>query len=297
MQVVVGFYPLEFLVQRIGGDLVEVSTLAQPGAHAHDLELAPQQVQEVAEADLVLFMSDFQPAVDDAVAQNAADTSLDVASVTELAEGYEELDDEPSAHDDEHSDDDHSDDEVEHSDDEGDDHSDDGSDLDPHVWLDPTKCAELAAAIGERMAELDADNGDTYTDNAEALGEELRALDEEYQTTLAECARTEIVTTHNAFGYLAARYDLEQVGIAGLSPDAEPSPQRLDEIREFAEDNGITTIFYEETVSPEYAETIAEEVGASTQVLTPIETAGDGEDYMSLMRSNLATLQEALDCT
>lgn len=291
MQVVVGFYPLEFLATRIGGDLVEVSSLAQPGAEPHDLELTPQQVQEVAEAELVVYLSGFQPAVDDAVAQNAEDTSMDALSATELADGYEELEG--------HSEDEHADEEGEHSEDEDEDeHSDEeGSTLDPHVWLDPTKYAELAGAVGERMAEMDPDNADTYTGNAEELEQELTALDEEFQSGLADCARTELVTTHNAFGYLADRYELEQVGIAGLSPEAEPSPQRLDEVGQFAAENGITTIFYEEAVSPEYAETIADEIGASTEVLSPIEIAGEGEDYMSLMQTNLATLQEALDCS
>lgn len=280
MRVVVGFYPLEFLAQRIGGELVNVSSLAQPGAEPHDLELTPQQVQEVAEAELVVYLSGFQPAVDDAVAQNAEDTSMNALSATELADGYEELD---------------SEDEDEHSEDE--DHDEESSNLDPHVWLDPTKYAELAGAVGERMAELDPDNADSYTGNVEELRQELTALDEEFQTGLSDCARTEIVTTHVAFGYLAGRYGLEQVGIAGLSPEAEPSPQRLDEVGEFAAENGITTIFYEETVSPEYAETIADEIGASTEVLSPIETAGEGEDYISVMQTNLATLQEALDCS
>jgi len=281
MAVVVGFYPLEFLAERVGGDLVEVSNLAQPGAEPHDLELAPQQVQEVAEADLVLYMADFQPAVDDAVAQNAEETAFDALTATDLAEGYEELG--------------HEEEEGEHSDEEeGEEHEESG--LDPHVWLDPTKYAELATAVADRMGEADADNADTYSANAESLVAELTTLDEEFETGLADCERNEIVTTHNAFGYLAARYDLEQVGIAGLSPEDEPSPQELDEVRQFAEDNGVTTIFYEEAVTPEYAETVADQVGATTAVLSPLEVADEGEDYLSIMRDNLSTLEEALGC-
>ncbi len=274
MQVVVGFYPLEFLAERVGGDLVEVSNLAQPGAEPHDLELAPQQIEEIAEADVMLYLSEFQPAVDDAVAQNAEDSSLDLLTATDLAEGYEELGHEEEA---------------------GEEHEESG--LDPHVWLDPTKYAEVATAVAQRMAEADPDNAQAYTDNADTLVDELTALDEQFAEGLADCERDEIVTTHNAFGYLAARYDLEQVGIAGLSPEEEPSAQRLAEIQNFAAEHGTTTIFYEEAVSPEYAQTVADEVGAATEVLSPIEVAGEGEDYLSLMQTNLSTLQEALGCS
>ncbi len=282
VQVVVGFYPLQFVAERVGADLISVRNLAQPGAEPHDLELAPQQVQEVAEADLVLYLSEFQPAVDDAIAQNAQDSSFDLLTATDVAEGYEELD-----HEEEEG--------EEHGKDEGEEHEESG--VDPHVWLDPTKYAEVAGAVAEQLAEADPDNAQAYTDNADTLVGELTALDEMFTSGLADCERNEIVTTHNAFGYLASRYDLEQVGIAGLSPEAEPSAQRLAEIQDFAEENGITTIFYEEAVSPDYAETVANEVGAATAVLSPIEVAGEGEDYLSLMETNLSTLQEALDCS
>lgn len=254
LQVVVGFYPLQYLAERIGGPAVQVSSLAQPGAEPHDLELSPQQIQEVAEADLVLHLAGFQPAVDDAVAQNAPDTSLDVATATEIL------------------------------------------DRDLHVWLDPTRYAELAAAVADRMAEIDPGRTDTFAANAEDLAAELRALDGEFSAGLADCERTEIVTTHLAFGYLAQRYGLDEVGLAGLSPEDEPSPQDLDEARRFAEEHGVTTIFYEDTVSPQYAETVADQVGADTAVLSPVEVVEEGEDYFSVMRQDLATLRDALGC-
>jgi len=252
VQVVVGFYPLQFLAERVGGDGVQVNSLAQPGAEPHDLELAPQQIQQVAEADLVLYLGDFQPAVDDAVEQNAPDTSFDVLGA---------------------------------------------DDVDPHVWLDPVRYAELAGAVADQLASTDPDNAQQYRANSGDLVVELTGLDEEFRTGLGACERREIVTTHSAFGHLAARYDLKQVGIAGLSPEDEPSPQTLDEVSRFAAENGVTTIFFEEAVSPEYAETVADQVGADTAVLSPVEAVDEGEDYLSVMRTNLATLQDALGCT
>lgn len=266
VQVVVGFYPLQYLAERIGGDLAPVSSLAQPGAEPHDLELRPQQIQEIAEADLVLYLESFQPAVDDAVAENAPESSFDVLEATEVVGGYTDLG------------------------------GDEEAGLDPHVWLDPTAYASMAEAVADRLAEIDPGNAEAYAVNSAALVDDLTVLDGEFSTGLADCEHTEIVTTHNAFGYLANRYGLAQVAIAGLSPEDEPSPQDLDAARSFAEQNGVTTIFYEEAVSPEYAETVADLVGADTAVLSPLEVVDGGQDYLSAMRENLGALTEALGC-
>lgn len=273
-QVVVGFYPLQFVAERVGGDHVAVTSLAQPGAEPHDLEITAQQIGLVADSSLVLYEKGLQPAVDLAVEQNAADHALDVATVTTLHEGYEELGEENTGSQ------------------AG--HEDEGTD--PHIWLDPTIMTKIVSAVADRLAKDDSAHAEDYRANATALTSELTALDEEYKTGLATCERKDIVTTHNAFGYLADRYGLTQVGIAGLSPDDEPSPQKLAEVRSFAQEHGVTTIFYEESVSPKYAETIASEVGAETAVLSPIEVASDGKDYLDIMRSNLASLRTALGC-
>ena len=113
---------------------------------------------------------------------------------------------------------------------------------------------------------------------------------------LADCERREIVTSHNAFGYLAERYDLEQVAVTGLTPEAEPTPRRLAEVQRLAEERGVTTIFFEETASPRVAESLAREVGADATVLSPLEGAPETGDYLSAMRTNLQSLQTALDC-
>jgi zinc transport system substrate-binding protein len=132
-----------------------------------------------------------------------------------------------------------------------------------------------------------------------ALRGDLETLDREFTDGLATCQRREIVTSHAAFGYLAARYDLDQVGITGLSPEAEPTAQRLAEVAEEAREHHATTIFFETLVSPKVAETIAQEVGADTAVLDPIEGLQPGStgDYLSVMRSNLAVLRPALGCS
>ncbi|MEU5965186.1 metal ABC transporter substrate-binding protein [Micromonospora parva] len=277
VDVVAAFYPLQFLAERIGGDAVRVTNLAKPGAEPHDLELNPSQVGEVSEAELIVYLKGFQPAVDDAVAQSGGDRAFDVTSVQPL------LDASAGGHD--------------HEGEEG--HTEESGGKDPHVWLDPTRLAGIGDQLAQRLGTADPDHAADYTARAAALRADLTTLDDEFKNGLATCQRREIVTSHAAFGYLADRYQLDQVGITGLSPDVEPSPQRLAHVIEEAKEHQATTIFFETLVSPKVAETIAGQVGAKTAVLDPIEglAAGSDGDYLSVMRTNLRTLQTALGCS
>ena len=163
---------------------------------------------------------------------------------------------------------------------------------DPHVWLDPVRFAQVVERIG---AEL----GDEAP--ARQLASQLRALDGEYREGLADCDRHELVTAHDAFGYLADRYGLEVIPIAGLAPEVEPTPRDLEEIVDLVEDRGVTTVFVEPLLSPEIGETVAREAGAATAVLNPLEGLTEeelarGENYLSVMRANLETLRTGLGC-
>jgi zinc transport system substrate-binding protein len=163
---------------------------------------------------------------------------------------------------------------------------------DPHVWLDPTRFARIVERIG---AELGAEPA------ARQLADRLRALDEEFRRGLADCDRRELVTAHDAFGYLAERYDLEPVPITGVSPEAEPNPGDLEKIADLVGDRGVTTVFVEPLLSPEIGETVARETGARTAVLDPLEGLGEdqlaaGEDYFSVMEANLVALRDGLGC-
>ncbi|MFC5925744.1 metal ABC transporter substrate-binding protein [Micromonospora vulcania] len=277
VDVVAAFYPLQFLAERVGGDAVRVTNLAKPGAEPHDLELNPSQVGQVSDAELIVYLKGFQPAVDDAVEQGGGDRAFDVTSVQPLldatAGGHNHEGEEPDA--------------PEH-----------GS-KDPHVWLDPTRLSTIGDQLAQRLGKADPDHAADYTNRAAALRADLTTLDTEFKNGLATCERREIVTSHTAFGYLADRYGLDQVGVTGLSPDVEPSPQRLAQVIEEARAHKTTTIFFETLVSPKVAETIAGEVGARTAVLDPIEglAAGTGADYLSVMRTNLQTLRTALSCS
>lgn len=257
-QVLTSFYPLEFVTERVGGDRIEVASLTPPGAEPHDLELTPRDVAEISEADLVVVLDGFQPAVDTAVEGQAPDTSLDVAPAADLEAG------------------------------------------DPHFWLDPLRLADVADAVAERLVEMDPEGAQTFGDNAADLRADLEALDGELSAGLAGCESTDLVTSHDAFGYLAQRYGLTQVGVAGLSPEAEPQPGALAEVTDYVSEHGVTTIFTETLVSPEISEAVAAETGASSAVLDPLEGLTDesaGDDYLEVMRSNLDALREGLRCS
>jgi zinc transport system substrate-binding protein len=281
LTVVAGFYPLEWTASRVGGERVSVSSLTPPGAEAHDLELAPQDVAAVTEADLLVYLDGFQPALDEAADSEGGDHAWDAGQAADLLAGAS----------DQHADGEHAD-EAAHA-------QEDGA-VDPHFWLDPARLASVGDALAARLAELDPDGASTYEENAAALRADLEQLDEEMRTGLSSCAVSTLVTAHDAFGYLGESYGLEVVGISGLSPSQEPDPAQLAEIATLVGERGVTTVYTETLVDPAVAETVAEEAGARTAVLDPIEGLTDesaGEDYLQVMRTNLVTLQEGQSCS
>ena len=276
---VASFYPLQFVAEGVGGDAVAVTNLAKPGAEPHDLELSAGQVRQIADAKLVVYLHGFQPAVDDAVEQQAKDSAFDVGTVQPLRDAP------PGA-------------EEEGGDQPGQAHGGGLQGKDPHVWLDPTRLAAIGDKLADRLAAAVPDKAADFRSRAAALRAALDKLDKEYADGLKTCQRKQIVTSHAAFGYLAERYHLEQIPITGLSPEEEPSPQRLGEIAAQAKADGVTTIFFETLVSPKVAEALAKEVGARAEVLDPIEglEPGSTDDYLSVMRANLGRLRTALGC-
>ncbi|QSR30538.1 zinc ABC transporter substrate-binding protein [Nocardioides sp. S5] len=285
---VAAFYPLAWVTERVAGDDWEVTNLTQPGGEPHDLELGISQTADLDEADVVVFQHDFQPAVDEAV-ENVSDAVLvDAEEAVELRS----IEEQHEGHEDEHADEEQSDDE--HAEDDGHDHGD----TDPHFWQDPLLMADMADAVAEGLAEVDADGAATYRANAEELRAELEDLDAELTEGLAGCERDTVVVSHEAFGYLE-RYGVHFEGIAGLTPDAEPTPAVLAELEELIASEGITTVFSERLASLAMAESLASDTGVETAVLDPIEGPGDGDgatDYVALMQQNLAALQQANGC-
>jgi zinc transport system substrate-binding protein len=255
--VVAAFYPLAYAAERVGGGLVDVENLTPPGVEPHDLELAPQQIADVQGADVVLYLGGAAPAVDRTV-DGAEGVVADLLPAS--AEGG-----------------------------------------DVHVWLDPVRYAGMVDRVADAFAEADPSEAEAFRREADAFTDELSILDEEFRDGLGGCERDLVVTSHDAFGYLGERYGLRVESIAGLAPDAEPSPERLADLASLVQREGVTTIFTEELVSPKVAEALAREVGVGTAVLDPLEglteeVVAAGDDYLTVMRRNLAALQEALGC-
>jgi zinc transport system substrate-binding protein len=295
LRVVTALYPFQFVSERVVGASAQVSNLVTPGAEPHDLELSPRQIIEIAEADVVVYQSGFQPAVDEAIAQNAPAAVVDVADVVTM---QTVPDHEHGAEPVEHTEDEHAGEEG-HGE-EGHDHELEAGAADPHTWLDPANMAAVGRAVADTLAEVEPDEAATVRANADALERELDTLDRDFAAGLETCERREFITSHAAFGYLASRYDLEQIGISGISPDAEPSPARIAEIHSEAELHGVTTIFTETLVSPAVAEAVAGDLGLTTDVLDPVEGLTEqsrGQDYIAVQRANLEALRTANGCS
>ena len=299
LTVMASFYPLKYLAEKVGGEHVSVTSLTPDGAEPHDLELSPKMVDSLSSADAVIYLAGFQSAVDEAIEQQAPKTVIDVSSAAELVEAgsdanhpaeeeatEETQSGETDAHDHDHEGHDHA----------GHDHHHDMS-ADPHFWLDPVRMAKAATLVGDKLAEADSAHADTYKANAKALAEELTTLGDTLVTKTSKCQVKTFVTAHTAFGYLADRTGLTQVGISGLDPESSPSPARLAEIGQIAKEQGVTTIFTEALIDPEVAQTLADDLGITTAVLDPIESQTDAsKDYAAVMQANIDALTKANNC-
>lgn len=274
------FYPIQYLAQAIGGEHVAVTSVTPTNVEPHDFELSPKDVTALSASSLVLYVSGFQPSLDDALAQVSGPAVVDLAGSVDLVhhDGVEEEHEEGSteaAHDHDH---------------------DPAAALDPHFWLDPVRMQAAAKAVEAALAQADPAHADDYAANLNTLNATLADLNTSYSTGLGHCERTTFVTSHAAFGYLADRYGLTQASISGVDPESEPSPAELAEVKKIVESTGTTTIFTEELVSPETAQAVAAETGAQTRVLSPIESAPEDGDYAGTMRTNLEELRTALSC-
>ncbi len=255
--VVTSFYPLQYVAQQVVGEHERVLDLTHPGMEPHDLELTVGQTADIVDADVVLYEHGFQAAVDTAVAQNSPRHVVDASAVADL-------------------------------------HG-----QDPHFWLDPTRLSQVAAAFTDEIAAADPGHARDYRANLARLQARLAGLDRAFRVGLAHCAQRTVVVSHEAFSYLGRRYHLDVVPINGLSPDAEPSPAHLRQLHDLVGSHGVTTVFTEQLASPALARTLASDLGLQVAVLDPIEGLTDAtadQDYLSLMRRNLAALRKANHC-
>ncbi len=280
-RVAVAFYPIEEIVRKIGGSDVQVVTLVPPGEEAHEYDPTPKQLTELADADIVFYLGQgFQPNVEKAIESLPADVEkVDLLNGITLLPVTSQL---PG------------------TDGEAEGETLDGG-KDPHVWLSPANMRTMAMDVTVRLQTVAPDDAFAFSNRSADYMTDLGNLEREFTNGLRDCRSPYIVSSHRAFGYLADAFGLKAVAIAGVSPSEEPSAKTLEAIAGFARENAVTTIFFEENLPADLATTLANEVGATTGVLDTLETLSAdqlkaGDDYLSVMRANLAALHDGLGC-
>lgn len=270
MQITASFFPLAHFAEQVGGEAIRIATITPAGAEPHDYEPSPRQITEMYESTLVLMNGSGLDPWAEALRPDLETRGVRVVAMSDhvaLRPGAEEE-----------------------------------FVIDPHLWLDPVLAQKQVELIRDQLIQFDAAHRLVYEQRADAYLGKLRKLDEQYRDGLAQCQLRDVVTSHAAFGYLAARYNLTQIPISGISPEEEPSPARLAEIARLVKEKKIKYIFFETLLSPKLAETIAQETGAQTLMLNPIEglsseEVAQGKTYLSVMEDNLQHLRLALQCT
>ncbi|MEY3805666.1 MAG: hypothetical protein RIR69_478 [Actinomycetota bacterium] len=295
LTIAAAFYPISEIVSRVTNDVdVNIVNLTPPGVGAHDHQLTAQQLDALSDADAVFYLGGgLQPSVEKAVEQLPSSIVvvdlLDSATTIEIAKDADEHSSD-SEHADEH---DHAH-EVE-----DDDHN--HGDTDPHAWLDPANMARMTDSVVAALSTLSVDNADTFSQNGETYRDELTQLGTDMDQAFTTCESRALVTSHDAFGYFAARTNLDTVPIAGVSPDNEPSAKELEDIAAAAQNAGATTVFFENLLPDELAKTVASVIGADVDSIDPIETLSesaleDGETYISIQRENIRKIAQGLRC-
>ena len=283
IKVVTTFYPMYDFAKNVVGDAGDVQLLIPAGTEPHDYEPSAKDIAKITDADVFVYNShELETWVKD-VLENVDEKKVAVveaAGSIDLMAG--------AAHD--H---DHDEEEADH------DEHDHDHELDPHVWLDPVLAQKEVETIRDALVKKYPDKKATFEKNATAYSEKLKALDTEYKEAFANANNKTFVTQHAAFGYLAKQYGLTQESIAGISPDQEPSPSRLAELKKYIKEHNVSVIYFETSASSKVAETLARETDVELAVLNPLESLTkkeqeQGEDYISVMKANLEALKKSI---
>lgn len=268
LRVVATFYPLAEFSRMAGGDAVHVTTIVPFGAEPHEYDPTPKDIISIEQADVFVFNGSGMDPWAEKLAPSLRGKGIVVVNASEsvtalpLSEGVS----------------------------------------DPHFWLDPVFAESIIGSLRVAFSEKDPSRTASFDAAAAQSLSEMEAVDGEYRNTLSHCSKNEVVTSHDAFAYLAKRYAFEAHSISGLSPEAEPSAGRMADLANLAKKENIRYIFFETLVSPKVSKTLAREIGAETLVFDPIEgiskeDAAAGKNYISIMRENLANLSKAMECT
>lgn len=276
-------YPLQYFAERIGGEAVNVQSIYPPGADEHTFDPTQKDMIALADSDLFFYIGlGLEGFVENAEKTMQNEHVKMIATAEAITE---DMLDENHDHDEE----------VEHN---HDDHHNHGA-FDPHVWMSPVLSDALAYAIKEALIEAAPDKKADFEKNFEELRDDLLKLDRKF-IEMAENAPTKtFFVSHAAFGYIADTYGLDQVAIAGLNSQSEPSQKQLASIVDYAKEHNVKYVLFEQNVSSKLTDVIRKEIGAESLMLHNLgvlttEDLKNDEDYFSLMEYNVRTLEQAL---
>lgn len=282
LKAVASLFPLQDFAKAVGGERVQVDILLPPGAEPHSWEPRPSDLAKIYRADFFLYIGRaMEPWADDLLkaSQGARLKVVEAIRGLPLLEAKDSQEGSPHGHDHRQA-----------------------EKMDPHVWLEFSFNMKIVDLIAVAFSEKDPGGAPQYRGNAEAYKSKLDALDKKYRATLSRCHHRQIILGgHSAFAYMAKRYDLKQIALYGISPNAEPTPKKLREVIHAAKKNGVKYIFFEELVNPKLAHVLAKEAGIQTLVLHSGANLTRDQlkrkvSFLELMERNLENLRRGLDC-
>lgn len=273
MKIVTSFYPIYAMVKEISGDLNDVRMI-QSSSGIHSFEPSANDIAAIYDADVFVYHSSILESWAGSLDPSLQKSKVKVIEASdgmtfERVPGLEDM--------------------------KAGDGIDEKTLYDPHTWLDPEKVAEEAQIIADKLSELDKANKDTYQKNAQSYSNKAHDLTNKYKPIFEKASQKTFVTQHTAFSYLAKRFGLNQLGIAGISPDQEPSPRQLTEIQDFVKTYKVKTIFTESNASSKVADTLVKSTGVSLKTLNPLEADPQNDkSYLENLEENLAVLAQEL---
>ncbi|MDU4334081.1 MAG: zinc ABC transporter substrate-binding protein [Finegoldia magna] len=296
----VSFYPIEYMAKEIAKDKIEVVNVMPKGATVHDWEPTAQDIKNLSDSKMLIvnglglegWLEDVKSSLKNT---EIVDSSTNIDKIK--AEEDHDHDHEEHDHDHDHEEKghDHDHEEKEHGHDHEHHHH---GEFDPHVWMSPKQARIQMKNVYEAIIKFDSENKDFYEKNYKELDKKFEELDKKYAEVLAPQKDKYFIVPHEAFGYLARDYEINQVPIEGINSDSEPDLNKMKELTNFAKSHKINTVFYEMGESDKIANSLAKEINAKTAGLSTIEAKTqdieDGKDnYFSLLEKNLDAISQA----
>lgn len=264
-KVVATFLPMYMFTKGVTGESGEVEILIPPGTNPHEYQATPENARILAEADVLvkngLGLEEFL----EKLVTAAGNSQLQEIDASQNIDPLEE--------------DDH---EHEHSHEEG----------NPHVWLDPVLAQQQVKNIRDGLVQADPNNAATYQANADIYLKKLQELDQEFRTSLTPFKGCKFIAFHDAYPYLAKRYNLQQMAVVEL-PEDNITPKDIQRVINAAKEYQVKGLLAETGFNDSRMQQIAKDIGLPVKMLDPINSGSlDSQYYFTAMRNNLKSLEE-----